>query len=478
MKKTKAPVWVTLAIILWAASTPALYAEPPHPEVAAHNDALASSLPGQSLPLGWAKPWQHPLESFDIQVHTAYPSVDGTVSSAHPPRVLWGWTYRAQTYYDWQGSNTACDSARWRMSLAGITSSFTAHASLDGQTRNQADAPDPFAVPFSPDELAGARGPVTAWLDGAIVLHYYTDDEVRRCKYYCTPGGCVYQSWIEQSHRYLEYNYTATSTAASFNVSTPAHDTVQLDPWVANFSVFLPAFRTFAYTNTTLASLETRIDGEATGRKQFLGFDIQSDAKGAWTMSSVPNGTAWQNRTNPARISESASRAYAHAYRVDQAVNQLARTGRHDWQLEATDVFGDAFGTNGTHYSHDAARMQLTLSETEAAVGGAIDLEARVRHVDGRPVAGQTVRFESAAGRQQAVTDTQGRARTRISFSAPGAYRIVARFDGAEGLAPAFVDGIITVLDAPAQSQHPPARFDALFLGLLLVLGLAATKLH
>lgn len=454
----------------------AFYADPPHAEVARHNDQLGPLLQGIRVPIGGTRPPSHPLRFFSIDVHAVYPSVDGMVSSNHPPRVLWGWSYDAQTDFDWDGSLSGCGSNRSRMRLDGVSGQFRLHSQLPGVLRVHENPSSPAFSGFDSAELSSSRGPLSVTLDGRIFLQYDREVHTVQCRSFCYWNGCSVQSWVDISHDSPVYDYSASSPSVSLPLVHPANQTVSFTPWIRNFSLFLPSMQAYFYSNTSLYWLESLWDGMRTGYQRFQSFDARPDARGALSVVSVPNRSAGSHDVSPARFQSFASTSYRYAYRVDQALDSRIGPGVHTWAVSARDFFNDAVQLQEDFLGHDSARLSVELSPASIPVGQPVGVSVRLSDRAARPLSGLPFVLETSEVLQNLTSDARGLARAQITFRQPGAHRIVARFLGSAGLAPTFADAVVYVHSEPISSEGVLRRYDGLLLGVIVVLALCAVR--
>ncbi len=471
-------VLVILAIFCVPIFSSAYYSEPPHALVAQHNAALAGALSGVFLPISGGRPQDAPLGSFRITANALFPSVDQVVSSAHPPSVLWGWSYEAQPEYPWDRPLSGCNSNHSKMSLAGVQSRFYLHSNAGSQHKVFPDPSNPAPIGFTSSELSILTVPLQIWLEGSLVLTYRQDVETLRCQSFCTWAGCTVTTWVEKAQKQPSYSYGASSAPISASIQVPSNQSVFLNPWISNFSVFLPDLRAYLYANTSLYVLESRLDGVLKGQRHVSDFDIRPDGVGAWSVVSVAHDYAWSDPALPADVDSAFSKNYRGAYRVVQTLNGTASVGLHHWSLHAWDYFGDPVEFSSDVTGHDAASITLAVNPAVVEPNAPVDLAEFLTRRSGDPVLGETLVIESAGSSLRVVTDSSGRTHAPLSFDRPGTYRILVRYGGSASLAPVFADALVTVRPASADVGVPLRHYDFLLLGLVLLLSLAMVRIR
>ncbi|MBI5226498.1 hypothetical protein HY994_04680 [Candidatus Micrarchaeota archaeon] len=456
------------------------YPDPPHAQVAEHNDALGLKLLGVRLPLEGNRPKDSPLRSFTVSLHSVYPSVDQTISAIHPTSVLWGWTYDAQSNYDWDRAlGYSCGANRTRMVLSGTSGRFWLHSLSDGGVRSVEVKKSPVSVGWSVSELSSSKKPLSVWLDGNLTLHYYTDDEIRMCRTACFWGSCNIQTWVETTHRVLDYPYVATSSTVVAPIVHPVNRTVFLNPWISNYSVFLPNLQAYLFSNTTSYRVSSSLDGSIRGRRRYLDFEIRSDSADAWSVWTLANDSTFfltpDDRASD-RVEKFAAKNFSWAIRAEQSLDSRTSANTHRWTVTAYDVFGDAIGFSVNVSGHASVRLAIRATPNFVHPFQTVPVRLSLRNFFGDPLSGQPLVLESAGNREDLFTDSDGFAYSALTFDQPGAYRILARFPGADGLSAAFADSVVTVGKPPSDGMVVARRYDGLLLGLVLLLSLAMVR--
>ncbi len=469
-------VFVFFLVLACSSSIVAWYAEPPHAEVAGHNDALGPSLLGRRIPAGGSPPRSSPLRFFSIDVRAVYPSVDGKVSAAHPPKAVWGWSYDAQPDYDWEGSLSGCGSNRSHMRFEGASGTFRGVWALPGLSRTRSNPASPMVSDFSPGDLASSKGPLSVWIEGRLVLQYARETQTVACRSFCYWNGCSTQSWVETTHDWAVFEYPKTSVPLSFSVVHPASRTVSFTPWIANYSMFLPAMTTYLYSNSSLYFLQSRWDGVPTGYRRFQSFGLGQDDAGAWSIYSVANASAGASVTQPSKFQASAARNFLYAYRADQALGSTAPLGVHSWTVTGWDFFGDAVDFRQNVSGHAAARLSVALSNESIPLALPVQASLTLTDASGSALIGLPLVLETPGQSYVLNTDGHGRATVWFTPRMAGANRLVARFDGTGGVLPAFADAVVYVTSGSAASGDVVRRYDGLLLLFVLVLGFCLVR--
>lgn len=466
---------VFACLFFFAGLFDANYFDPPHAEVAQRNDALGPSLLGVRIAALGERPRSNPLRYFSIRVHAVYPSVDGSILSSNPPRVLWSWSYDSQQEFDWSGSLSGCGSNRSRARFSGAGGSFRLHSELPGQSLVFENPSNPAQSGFSTVDLNASAGPLSIWVEGRLFLSYSREVQTVQCRSFCYWNGCSIQSWVETSFDQEWYTYDSYSPIFSSTVERQAGIVVSLSPWVQNYSVFLPILSAFVFSNLSAYRLETFLDGVSTGSRNYFSFNVLQDDLGVQSIVSIPDDSAQSHMLLPAKFfKQPAASTHRYSYRVDQDV-KTAGNGRHVWTVSARDFFGGVLESKFSFSAHAGAKFSLNVSDYFLEADGQLSVSVRLTDSAGHPLAGKSIELESSAEHLNLTTDSSGFAKTRLVLPQAGAHRIIARFPAQDGYASAFAEQVVYVSSNQTDGIEPP-RYDYLLLGFLTVLALCAVR--
>lgn len=450
--------------------------EPPHDAVADHNRAVASSLQGVRVHTGGYASPSSPLLLFSIELHPPFPSVNGNVSATDPPEFVWGWSYDAYSVFPPAGAISGCNTSQSQKVFSSAVPTFTAHFDLDGLHKTLPNPSNPFRVPFTSKELAEAKGPLRAWLDGQLTLYYTTYIQSRVCRQQCNPWYCWDVPSMQYSHRVDSHVYAGHSNQVSSPVVNPVHDGVLLAPWTQKRSILLPWMRFYWLSNASVYRIQTFLDGEVLSSWNRLAFDVRQNGRGVQSVVTRPVERVEADADVTLKTYAFLPTTHGFGYAVEQNVFSPRILGAHDVVFEARDVFGHVATKAVSVETYDAARLHLNVSADAIRPGEHVDVSARLESVTGTPLAGKTVRFQTSDAVWDVQTDETGRAIERLSFSSPGTHRVTVSFLGSVGLAPISSTALLSVRSAPPFSFEVVRGHDGLLLALVFVLGLAMVR--
>jgi hypothetical protein len=347
-----------LALLLFFSSISAL-SHPPHAEVWAHNNAIADSLLNSGCSNETIPTYDNPAKCAEMELLTAYPSVDARVSAASPPRLLWRYAYSATSQNRTVTNSEGCTTVFRRTfqsadAYADITSLFRGFSySLSNVTWS------PVQVPIPREILNMSEGDnLTLLLEGRITLHYIQDSAV--CS--CVNGSCtiIYSSYPYNITYRFQRNLTYLVEAGE-----PLHflsKPVLREQWAGDSQ-----FEDLVFSGRKFYLSSLSLDGNEIANGTFYEFNMTNDSYGAWGISSHPfsnlsgmSETEREQRVQPIPL-EHSNTTFPFLYEFS---SKYDFTGPHIISLNLSDEFGNNFSQ-----SFNITNRMLTLSNSKAENG-------------------------------------------------------------------------------------------------------------
>lgn len=276
----------TLAFLFLAALAFS-YSNPPHQEVADHNNAMAPSLLNSSCLQRNSPTYSDPIICAEAQLLTSYPSVDSRISSDSNTSVLWRYAYAAsqeeeQTTITY---NSGCPTTySYHISLQRTEMYANLSGAFMGETYSSALGSDPIPIPVPLSELQKTDGSnITLNLTGSFIFEYTKDESVT----YCAPvnGSCSCSNYFYS----VPMNITRPiSSSLSYEVEggLVAHflgKPVLREQWAQNSKI-----EDFAFSKRKFYLSSLELNGSQIGAAQIYDFSISNDSSDSWSIASNP----------------------------------------------------------------------------------------------------------------------------------------------------------------------------------------------
>ncbi len=353
-----------IALLILLAACSFAYVQPPFSNVSEHNDALAPFLLNSTCLDDNATrtpTYDNPISCAEMELLTAYPSVDRRISGEQDASLLWRYAYGAEHYMERTVDTGECLNT-YQEFLHNVTP--IANTTLLA-VRNYTFSLDsnPAYVPAA--ALAPAIGQnATFRLEGALVFAYMRVSTVGT--YYCNQENvctCVYNVYVDYVNFTRDFRqnltYDVEGGAVPHFLATPA----LAEQWARN-----NLFGDLAFSNREFYFANLTLDNATLGTARMRSFNITNGSSGAWGIISSPetnstNLDVVQTRTTrfvPATVDDS-GKAFNYVYSFSSS---YSGTGTHNLTLS----FGDEFGNNFSRNFTIASRL-LTFSNSTGEDG-------------------------------------------------------------------------------------------------------------
>jgi hypothetical protein len=449
------------------------YLDPPIKEVTDFNNALAPSLMHFKNNYGGvpesAPSFDNPVAFYDVEVLDALPSVDGMVSSNHPPAVLWAWGERHGDSFhkvvpgDPRCSDTVVDRDVGEPEPKKFNAMFETGSKVKEVNLWSGGFINPGPNPFSSKELELApyfdkpanktlfpflKVTVYGEVEYPVVDKWMFSDYV--CRVVCSEGSCAESCSCEprsETH-YSSIKISASSTK-SFLLEGGNVSSFLAMPVLKEQTDFEPKALLFTFSNRRIYKYYLVVDGKLMNASYGDSFSVTQDPYGARhigivegnftgpqtgdpdlpALSGENNTMQWlrnQSFETPVPLVEANETfSYVHVFMH----NYSGLLGKRKFEFRFYDCFHDAH----PHYENITTRRPVSLVLSTVRKDNTTE-EITVRLADrfGNRIPGQAVevRIDGALWRTF-VTDASGEAQEDATLGT-GSHAIDAKFRGSE----------------------------------------------
>lgn len=443
-------------------------------EVAQNNDALASSFMGLRQNIFNAEnrsPSAYdPLYFFGVSAFEVYPSVSGKIDPSLSPRLLWGYGYAVGQEFSW-GDTSYCGGKRTVMRYAGDEGNLIGYASLDGETRSRQYLDRLWFLPFTEQELAKGKH-LNAWVSAVLRPKYLEINQTAVCRVECNIYGCWNLKTIEEVHTNRVFHYETSSSTLSYEIVNTSGEILLFSPFFEKRSLRMPFADFFLFSNSSIASWNLEIDGERVASSRKLSFSVEEDGFGVQRVRAFPVDENFASLPLEKNILDSSVFSEAVKIRFKDT-----NVGQHNYSFAFQDSFGNIRYKQASVTTYDSSMLKLNVSSEGINEGETIEAKALLTNALGSPLPGRTLRFSTENEVVTRQTDSRGLASVSLSPSV-GVQPIEAAFSGEPEHPAASARRIVSVNAPVSAGSPPPARFDWLFLPIVLVVALAAVRLR
>ena len=446
------------------------YIDAPIDGVSAYNTRLAPSLMHFTSNLGKVNEREpsvfDPVIFADVKMLAALPSVDSRVSSNHPPSFLWAWGERhsEEESAEFIGDPRCAPDTVHLISTAEPYADFNFSFSLpDNRTRKANATGNPLPSQFTkaelnsfqPEKLAnGSAKPMllNATISGKVYFPYLKSATYHSysCWWECDEDGNCYEACGCTS------SYVSEDVVFERSLS----DTKQFEIENGNTSLFLlhPILReqlhdssfasVAAFSKRLPHKLYFRLDGKTYNAGYTYFFNISTDRYGAQHVMSFENYTPGMlsadegigeilatdsnfslasSRLHMAPIQlEPSNESFSQEYNANASFS--TRLGRHELAFVYFDHFNDNYAINWSILEREATMLGIEVNDGSALVS--------LKDIHGAPLQGKRISITAAAGAQDSLTDSSGKARFALGKAGSGGTGLGAEFKGDERYRP------------------------------------------
>lgn len=476
--------------------------DPPHSQVAAQNNAIASSLLWKNLnPTGIKKNIGHPsspLFHFSISTNTRMPSVNNEVTSQQPPSLLWSWQYEQEPYF-YTGDDTVCGGTLTYLGQHHLEAQFTRYEQLNGQTKTQLNPPNPAASLFTTAELqANANKTLKTWITGNLKSVYLERKRTKNCGWInCNRYGCYYSEWYTTSEEYKTFQYSTTSNTLEHIVQNPGLAGVLVYPFSQQQSILNPKIAWLAFTNHDAYKYYALFDDKLYQTAYLATFGIDQDGQGVQRVTKTDahqiglraDDADGQNHVDIAlqnTLDFAANKNiqaildkfgvpgnFTKMYAFQAEVPDRQTLGPHQYTFKIYDEFSNH--QEKTYELTTSAPTKMTLETNTLHAPPNQDITATVNLTDetGTPLTGYQIKFDINGAPAYGATNDQGTAEHTFSLPDEGLKTLTATFEGNDQYAGKTASLILTINNPAAPASNIFAASGMQFMMLFLVLALA-----
>lgn len=468
---TAAPRFLFALLFLSATLASAFFQTALVDDAARHNDALSFQRIRKNIynASEYTPTREDPLKFFAVKAHALYPSVGYFLDYSRSPRLLWGWSYDVWPSFS-EGRFSDCGDVRTLLYHVGALERFYGFASLDSASpRSELISGSVWKIPFSEAEFANASV-LTIWVIGRLWPKYVQSTQILRCYSVCAGGSCWVERRLEEISQDKYFYYEAGSEQVSYFLANSSGAAAFFTPFPQKRSLRMPWMDAFLLSNASFAGWAVFADGARIASQRFLSFNVSEDAYAVQHVKTIPANENFSTAAFQTSDLSSSKFRFAKQLKVNDA-----RVGAHNYSFAFQDAFGRVYSQNVSVETQDAALLSVNVSKNHFSEGEQVLVEASLKSAAGNPLPSKTLRFSTPSEVVLKKTDARGAASVSLAVPA-GIQAIEVRFDGSAGYPPVYARRIISVADNQPLAPSTPRAFDWLFLPVLLVLGLAASR--
>lgn len=449
------------------------YLDPPIKEVADYNNALAPSLMHFKENYGGVHEtpvsFDNPVAFYDVEVLDALPSVNGTVSSNHPPTVLWAWGERHGDSFhkvvpgDPRCADTVIDRNVGQPEPKKFTATFEAGPKTEEVSLWSGGFVNPGPDPFSSGELELApyfdepsnktlfpflKITVYGEVEYPVVDKYVFTDYV--CRVVCSEGSCAESCSCEprsETH-YSSIKISASSTK-SFLLEGGNVSSFLAMPVLKEQTDFEPKALLFTFSNRRIYKYYLVVDEKLMNASYGDSFNVTQDPYGARHIGIVEgNFTGPQTGDSdlPAVSGENNTMQWLRNQSFETPTplvkanetfsyvnvfmhNYSGLLGKREFEFRFYDCFHDAH----PHYENITTRRPVSLVlSTNRKDNTTEEVSIRLADRFGNRMGGQEVEIKiDGTPWRTLMTNASGEAQEDATLAA-GSHAIDAKFKGSE----------------------------------------------